>query len=97
MTKDGIDSPVTRRVYSSIMTNSEIARAIGCHTTTVSTYRNGRRMPSVRLLDEIRKLLGITHDEAMELWTVGTEEIRRKGRSPTLVKALAPLFDEEAA
>jgi transcriptional regulator with XRE-family HTH domain len=53
------------------MTNGEFAKAIGCHITTASRYRNGHRLPGVELLEEIRKVLDVSHDEIHRVWAQG--------------------------
>lgn len=55
------------------MTNQEFADLIGCHVTTVSTYRNGRRLPSVRLLESIRQALDMSQDDIIAVWSQGPQ------------------------
>lgn len=55
------------------MTNAEFARAIGCHVTTASRYRNGHRLPGVEKLEAIRSAFGLSHDEIHRLWQAGPQ------------------------
>lgn len=55
------------------MTNLEFGQAVGCHRTTASAYRNGRRLPGVDKLERIRAVLGITHAEVLAEHAKGAE------------------------
>ena len=56
-----------------MMTNSEFAAAVGCDVTTASRYRNGHRLPGVRLLKEIRTVLDMTPEEIEAVYDQGAE------------------------
>jgi transcriptional regulator with XRE-family HTH domain len=56
-----------------IMTTTEFAEAVGCHVTTASRYRHGHRLPGVELLERIREVLGVSHEEIMTVWGRGAE------------------------
>lgn len=53
------------------MTNSEFARRVGCHASTVSRWRNDSRLPGVELLDRIRSEFGFTYEEVKAAWDGG--------------------------
>jgi transcriptional regulator with XRE-family HTH domain len=53
------------------MTNKEFAKAVGCHITTASSYRNGRRLPQVEHLVAIQTMMGVSQDEIMAVYAQG--------------------------
>lgn len=55
------------------MTNKEFAALVGCHVTTASAYRNGRRLPGVDKLERIRGVVGLSHDDVLALHAKGKE------------------------
>jgi transcriptional regulator with XRE-family HTH domain len=61
------------------LTNKQFATAIGCHFTTASRYRNGHRLPQVELLERMRKVLGVSHDEIYDVWSKGRRYKSRHG------------------
>ncbi len=60
-----------------MMSNSEFAKLVGCHVTTASRYRNGHRLPQVQLLERIRQVVGVTHEEIHQVWSLGPEVFSR--------------------
>lgn len=56
-----------------MLSNRDFARAVGCHITTASRYRNGHRLPGVEKLEGIRRTLGVSYDEIYAEWRKGKE------------------------
>jgi len=83
------------------MTNSEFAKAVGCDVTTASRYRNGHRLPGVQLLERIRLVLGVSHDELHAIWEKGTkwkaEHPKDPQGNPFGAYLRRTMFDDEAA
>lgn len=55
------------------MSNKEFARAVGCHFSTASRYRNGRRLPGVEILRKIADVLEVSVEDAHGEWSKGKE------------------------
>lgn len=59
------------------MTNAALAELLGCHFSTASRWRSGKRLPGVRLLAKISAVLGIPHDDLVVAHEAGPVEFSR--------------------
>lgn len=49
------------------MTQTEVADEIGCHTSSVSDWENGRTMPSIASLRRLCEALGVSADYLLDV------------------------------
>ena len=61
------------------MTQKDFATAVGCHPTAVGRWVDGSRTPGIDFIDDVARVLGITHEEAMQ--------IREQGRWAEVLQA----------
>lgn len=59
------------------VSNTEFARAVGCHYTLSSRLRNGHRLPSVEMLNRIRRAYNLDADEMLAAYEAGSNQFAR--------------------
>lgn len=57
-----------------VWTGGELSRALGCHHTTVSRWRNGHRLPGVHLLYTLSTVTETPYEDIYAAWTKGEKE-----------------------
>ena len=67
-----------------VWTGGELSRALGCHHTTVSRWRNGHRLPGVQLLHSLAIVTETPFEDIYTAWARGDKAFAKFVRTQFL-------------